>query len=155
VYDIQKLREGWKLSALTTQKRLEMMRRFSALGWIDRNPASAVKLPVVHQSPTLPFNAGEMERILWAAATIRTIQPQMPTGKERKVRTFILVMRHSEIRISDAVTLTPDRIKDGKIFLYQAKTIQPVWVPVPDEVVTSSRRSTTAARITSGPAPGR
>jgi site-specific recombinase XerD len=139
VDDIRKIRECWKLSALTAQKRLEMMRSFFRFcvdsGWIDRNPAAAVKLPVVHQSPTLPFNSSEMERILWAADTVREIHPEMPEGKERKVRAFILLMRYSGVRISDAVTLTPDRVKDGKIFLYQAKTKQPVWVPVPDEVV--------------------
>lgn len=140
VDDIRKLREGWKLAALTTQKRLEMMRSFFRFcvdsGWIDRNPAAAVKLPVVHQSPTLPFTPEEMERILWAADTVREIHPQMPAGKERRIRAFILVMRYSGIRISDAVNLKPERVKDGKIFLYQAKTKQPVWVPVPEEVVT-------------------
>jgi integrase/recombinase XerD len=139
VDDIRKIRELWKLSALTTQKRLEMMRSFFRFcvdsGWIDRNPAAAVKLPVVHQSPTLPFGAAEMERILWAADTIREIHPQMPKGKERRIRAFILVMRYSGVRISDAVTLTPERVKEGKLFLYQAKTKQPVWVPIPDEVV--------------------
>ena len=30
-----------------------------------------------------------------------------------------------------------DRIKNGKLFLYQAKTKQPVWIPVPKEITQS------------------
>jgi integrase len=105
-------------------------------GWIDKNPASAVKLPVVNFEATLPYTPEEMEKILWAADTLREIHPQMPAGKEKLMRAFILTMRYSGIRISDAVTLTRDKIKDNKVFLHkQTKTSHPVWVPVPKEVV--------------------
>jgi integrase/recombinase XerD len=136
--DIRKIREGWNLAPITTQKRLEVIRSFFRFcvdsGWIDRNPAKAVKLPVVHFEPTLPYTSEEMEKILWAADTIREIHPKMKPGIERKVRALILVMRYSGLRISDAVTMQPGRVKEGKIFLYQAKTKHPVWVPVPEEV---------------------
>ena len=46
VDDVRKIREGWKLAPITTQKRLEMLRsvfRFCVdSGWIDRNPAAAI-----------------------------------------------------------------------------------------------------------------
>jgi hypothetical protein len=33
------------------------------------------------------------------------------------------------------VILTEDRIREGKLFLYQAKTDEPVWVPLPEVAV--------------------
>jgi integrase len=132
VDDVRKIREGWDLAPITTQKRLEMLRsmfRFCVdSGWIDRNPAKGVRLPVVKHKPTLLFTDEDMEKILWAADIIREIHWQMKEGVEKKLRTLILLMRYSGLRISDAVTLTTDRTKNGKLFLYQAKTDEPVWV---------------------------
>lgn len=139
VDDVRKIREGWDLAPVTTQKRLEMLRgifRFCVdSSWIDRNPAKGVRLPIVKHKPTLPFTEEEMEKILWAADTIREIHPQMNKGIEKKMRALILLMRYSGLRISDAVTLTKDRIKNGNLFLYQAKTDEPVWVPLPEIVL--------------------
>jgi len=139
VDDMRKIREGWKLAPVTTQKRLQMLRgifRFCVdSGWIDRNPAKGVRLPIVKHKPTLPFTDEEMEKILWAADTIREIHPQMNKGVEKKMRALVLLMRYSGLRILDAVTLTQDRIKGGKLFLYQAKTDEPVWVPLPEIVI--------------------
>jgi integrase len=141
VDDVRKIREGWKLAPVTTQKRLEMLRgvfRFCVdSGWIDRNPAKGVRLPIVKHKPTLPFTEEQMEKILWAADTIREIHYQMNEGIEKKMRALILLMRYSGLRISDAVTLTRDRIREGKLFLYQAKTDEPVWVPLPKIVLTA------------------
>jgi len=141
VDDVRKIREGWNLAPITTQKRLEMLRgifRFCVdSGWIDRNPAKGVRLPIVKHKPTLPFTDEEMEKILWAADTIREIHPQMSKGIEKKMRALILLMRYSGLRISDAVTLTKNRITEDKLFLYQAKTDEPVWVPLPEIVLTA------------------
>ena len=40
-------------------------------------------------------------------------------------------MRYSGLRIQDAVTIGPERIIDGKIFLYTQKTGAPDWCPSP------------------------
>jgi integrase/recombinase XerD len=61
----------------------------------------------------------------------------MPLGIEKKLRALILLMRYSGLRITDAVTLRKDSITDGKLFLYQAKTKHPVWVPLPEIVLTA------------------
>ena len=88
VDDIRRLRERWKLAPVTTQKRLELVRSFFRFcvdsGWMDRNPATAIKLPVVHADPTLPFTDEEMEKILWAADSVREIHPQMKPGVAEK-----------------------------------------------------------------------
>jgi site-specific recombinase XerD len=139
VDDVRRVRESWKLAPVTTQKRLEMVRKFFRFcvdsGWMDKNPAKAIQTPVVEYDPTLPFNDEEMEKILWAADAIREAHPKMPTGIERKLTALILLMRYSGIRISDAVMFRRDRLKDGKLFLRQAKTKHSVWVPLPSNVI--------------------
>jgi len=41
----------------------------------------------------------------------------------------VLLLRHSGLRIGDAVTLERGRIADDKPFVYTAKTGAPVYVP--------------------------
>jgi integrase/recombinase XerD len=139
VEDLRKLRGKWELAPITKQKRLEMVRRFFGFcvdsGWIRGNPAKGVKSSVADYAPTMPYSKEEIERILWAADTVREIHPKMPAGIEKKLRALILLMLHSGVRISDAVLLHKDRIKNGKLFLRQAKTKHPVWVPLPKIVL--------------------
>src|ERR1700727_1087108 len=70
VDELRKIREDWKVAPINMQKRLEMLRSFFRFcvdsGWIDRNPAKVVRIPIVIQNPTLPFTELEMENILWA-----------------------------------------------------------------------------------------
>jgi integrase len=136
---LRRLRESWKLAPITTQKRLEMVRKFFTFcmdsDWIDKNPARGVEAPPVKYDPTLPFTDGEMEKILWAADSIREAHPMIPKGTEKKLKALILLMRYSGIRISDAVMFRREKLKDGKLFLKQEKTKHPVWVPLPKNVV--------------------
>ncbi len=54
-----------------------------------------------------------------------------------RLRALILLMRWSELAITDAVTLERERLsEDGNLFLYRAKTGVPVYVPLPPEVHT-------------------
>jgi len=139
VDDIRQLRESWKHTGMTTAKRLEMVRSFFsfclASGWCPGNPAKMVRAPQVVQVPTLPFSKAEFEKILWALEVYPEKHPQSPPDTQRKLRAMILLMRYSGIRISDAVALTADRIKGGRLFLYQAKTGVPVYIPLPKEVI--------------------
>jgi integrase len=85
--------------------------------------------------PTLPFTDQEMEKIIWAADSIREAHPKIPEETPKKLKALILLMRHSGIRISDAVMFRRDKLNDGKLFLRQEKTKHPVWVPLPKHVV--------------------
>jgi site-specific recombinase XerD len=71
VATLRTFRNGWAYSALSAVKRLEYLRSFlrSCLdsGWIEHNAAQVLKPPKVTQRPTLPFDEGEMKRILAAA----------------------------------------------------------------------------------------
>ena len=141
--DVGRLREKWQLAPLTTRKKLEWLRMFfkfcEARDWVRRNPARFVKSPLVKLKPTFPYSDEEMEKIMWAVDAFSEIHPKTPPETQRKLKALILVMRHSGIRISDAVTLKRDRIKGGKLFLYQAKTGTPVWIPVPKQVTDALR----------------
>jgi integrase/recombinase XerD len=53
----------------------------------------------------------------------------------RRMRALVLLLRWSGLRISDAVTLSVERVNAGRLFLYTAKTGTPVWVPLPPETV--------------------
>jgi integrase/recombinase XerD len=137
--DVRRLREAWQLAPVTMQKRLEMVRKFFTFcvdsDWIEKNPARSVEAPVVNYEPTLPFTDEEMEKILWAAESIREAHPRIPAGTEKKLMALILLMRYSGVRISDAVLFKRGSLKNGKLFLRQEKTKQPVWVPLPPDVV--------------------
>src|SRR2546422_11628872 len=52
-----------------------------------------------------------------------------------RLRALILLLLHSGLRISDAVTLHRDRISGDKVFLYTSKAAVPVYCPLPDFVV--------------------
>jgi integrase/recombinase XerD len=59
------------------------------------------------------------------------------TGQEnaRRLRALVLLLRYSGLRIGDAVSLPRDRIADGKLFLYTAKTGTLVSCPLHNDVI--------------------
>src|ERR1700719_1681776 len=77
------------------------------------------------QNPTLPFSKDEMDKILKAAKSDEA---------DHRVEAFILTMRHSGLRISDAAMLAVDSLKGNRLKLYQAKTCEPVSVLLPQNV---------------------
>jgi integrase len=137
--EIRDMRKKWKLAAITAQKRMEMVRKFFSFcvdaEWIEKSPARLVKMPPAKYDPTLPFTDQEMEKILWAAESIREAHPKIPPETPKKLKALILLMRYSGIRISDAVMFRRQSLKDNKLFLRQEKTKHPVWVPLPKHVV--------------------
>jgi integrase/recombinase XerD len=140
VDDVRQIKGKWKLAPITIQKRMDMVRKFFLFcvdsDWIDKSPARAIATPLVKHVPTLPYTDLEMEKILWAAESIREAHPKMPVGQEKKLKALIFLMRYSGLRISDTVMFNIRRsLKGNKVFLRQEKTNEPVWVPVPEFVV--------------------
>src|ERR1017187_3720917 len=136
VDDVRKLRESWKYSGSTVGKRLELVRAFFSFclqsEWLDKNPAKGVKPPAYAATPTLPYTVQEWERILFALEAYREIHPQSPPATSKRIKALVLLMRYSGLRISDAVSLRTDAIdSSGCLFLYQAKTGNPVKIPLP------------------------
>jgi integrase/recombinase XerD len=140
VDDVRGLRQSWTLSPTSTAKRLEFLRSFFRFcedsGWIEKNPAKAVKAPVIRRTPTLPFSEKELEKIAWAIDSIRDIHPQIPEKTERQLRALVSLMRYSGLRISDAVALTMNRLDaTGRLLVYTQKNGKPVYVKLPKPVI--------------------
>ncbi len=140
VDDVRKFREGWKLSPNSAWKRIEHLRGFFsfcvASGWIEKNPAKAIKPPKIERDPTLPFTDEEWKKILWALDAYGEIHPQSPSEIRKKLKALVLLMRFSGLRISDAVALQKNRIDDsGRLLIRQEKTRHPVMVPLPKNVL--------------------
>ncbi|HKW02308.1 MAG TPA: tyrosine-type recombinase/integrase [Vicinamibacterales bacterium] len=133
---LRTFRNSWPYSPLSAVKRLEYLRGFLRFclesGWIDSNPATALKAPKVTQRPTLPFEDADVERILTAADQISDWGTFGP-----KARAMVLLLRYSGLRMQDAACLERTRLKDGKLFLYTQKTGTPVNCPLPPVAVSA------------------
>jgi len=137
--DLRKLRESWEVQASSMRKRVEILRGFFAFcvssEWIAANPAKQLKPPVGGEKAKLPFSKTEVEKIMWALDTYSEIYPTTAPHTLLRLRAMVLLMRHSGLRISDVVSLRAEKISSGKVFLRQAKSEKPVWLPLPKNVV--------------------
>jgi len=127
---LRAFRASWPNQNLAALKKLECLRTFFRFahvsGWLSENPALKIKSPKVTNRPTLPFTREEAVNILAACEKY----PGRP-AHGRRLRALLLLLRHSGLRIRDAVTLSRDRITNGRLFLYTAKTGTPVYCPLP------------------------
>jgi site-specific recombinase XerD len=136
---LSRFRATWKDGPRTAAKKLERLRAFFRFAlerkWVEANPASLLKLPKVSIRPTMPLTDEEMVRILSACDAL-AIKAQ-PSAKMNALRlkTLILLMRYTGMRVSDAVTLTTDRLDGQRLFLYTQKTGVPVYTVLPDSVL--------------------
>jgi integrase len=140
---LRKFRATWPNQNLGALKKLEYLRAFFRFAhqsrWLEENPVSKLESPKVKQSPTMPFDSDQMVKILAACEKYGMKcrgGKYKPRENARRIRAFVLLLRHSGLRISDAVTLQRSRITGDKLFLYTAKTGTPVYVPLPDFVLT-------------------
>ena len=127
---VTQFRGSWKDAPLSASKKLERLRGILKFAvkrkWVKENAALDLDQPTLKQTPTLPFSEAEMKKILEAATDVR-------------VHAFIQVMRHSGLRISDTTVLAVSSLQDNKIRLYQAKTGEHVYVPIPHHVAVELR----------------
>jgi integrase/recombinase XerD len=127
--NVRAFRAGWPDHNLAAMKKLERLRAFFRFctdsNWIADNPAKKLKNPKITDSPTLPFSREQMTRILAAC------HDYPDRANAPRVLALILLLRYSGLRIRDAVTLARERVRDGKLFLYTAKTGTAVWCPLP------------------------
>jgi site-specific recombinase XerD len=122
----------------SARKRIEYVRTFFRFchesGWIDTNPALAVKSPLPDDADIETFEPDEIERMLLAADNFNT-RGKFGPGNRKRIRAIILLLRFSGIRISDAAVLARDRVQDDKLSLKTMKTGSIVWCPLPAHVV--------------------
>jgi integrase/recombinase XerD len=139
VATLTEFRLTWKLNPLSSGGKLERLRAFFNFclerEWVDQNFAHKLKNPKVSQRPTLPFEREEMLRIL--AALDPYIEQTAPRGRDnaRRLRSLVLVLRWTGLRIGDAVNLTAEKIDGNRLRLYTPKTGTQVCGMLPDFVV--------------------
>lgn len=142
---LSRFRSEWKDGPNAAGKKLERLRAFLGFcrdrKWIDENPAKKLKAPKFKQRPALPFTHTEVTSILAAVEKYGQRAAHNARLNAVRLRAMILLLRYSGMRLGDAVSLTPDRIKDNRLFLYTAKTGTPVNVLLP-EFVTATLNAT-------------
>ena len=136
---LRQFRAQWPNRNLGALKKLEYLRAFFRFAhdntWIPDNPARKVKSPKVDSRPTMPFTHEEVSRILAACEEYPDAFGRVGQQNVKRLRALVLLLRYSGLRIQDAVTLSRDRVVNGKLLLYTAKTGTPVYCPLPDCVV--------------------
>jgi integrase/recombinase XerD len=124
---VERFRNTWTWSALTTAKYIERLRRFWKFAmkqkWVSENPALDLEMPKILPRQVAPFEPDEVEKI------------EAEAKKNPRYYAMVLLLRHSGLRIADAVMLQRRRLKQGRLFLYTAKTGAPVWLPLPERVI--------------------
>lgn len=136
-------RNTWTLGLLASQKAQELVRSFFGFcirqGWLTVNPASQLSRIKVPRKVITYFTDDEFNKLSDAtyklAATLTTRRAVIAV----RLRTLILLMRWSGLRISDAVTLERSRLHGDNLLLNQTKTDTPVFVPLPPHVAQALR----------------
>jgi len=145
VEELTKFRATWKDGLRSGAKKLERVRavfRFAQeREWILQNPASKLKPPIGSSKPANkhPFSDEEVQRQFEACAKYRTrrwsnsFAEGEVTGDQ--IRTFMMLLMYTGLRISDAATFGPDKLQGNNAFLFMHKTDEPVFTWIPDELV--------------------
>ena len=130
---LRSFRVTWPNASLSASKKLGCLKSFFRFahesGWIDNNPTLNIKPPKVIERQVMPFTDDEVSRIVAAS----DLYPDRKNAI--RVRALVLLLRHSGLRIRDAVTLSRDRISADKLFLYTGKSGTPVRCPLPSSVL--------------------
>jgi site-specific recombinase XerD len=127
-----------KEGARARGKKLERLRQFFKFcvsrKWIEDNPTTGMKGPIVKQKQTPPFTPNEMTKIL-AEADKRIIEARTDArSNAARAKALILFLRFSGLRIGDAVGCQIEWVKDGRVRLITRKTDVHVDVELPPHV---------------------
>jgi integrase/recombinase XerD len=123
--ELRRYREGRNLGPRTASKELERLRAFFRFcvenGWLTSNPAKSIKAPQVKVNPRLPFSEKEIANILVRA-------------KDDRELAFILLLRHTGLRIGDASLLKVSQFDGERVHLYTTKAGVPVSLRLPPQL---------------------
>jgi integrase/recombinase XerD len=135
---LTKWRNTWSLGLLASQKTQERVRSFFGFcvlqGWLAQNPASLLTRIKVPRKQTEYFFDEEFQKLVDTTYTLTTRKRSCEIAKPVRLRTLLLLMRWSGLRISDAVTLERSRLQGNNLLLRQMKTGTSVFVPLPPGV---------------------
>lgn len=130
-----RLRGEWKDAPLSSAKKLERLRCFGRFmedhKYWPENLVKKLKAPKVKDPPTMPFTRDEVTALLDACSKFTDWRGATDRENAHRLRAFILFLRYSALRITDAASCPLDRLQGNKLFLYTQKTGVPVYVPLP------------------------
>ena len=134
--DLEAFRDTWEDGPLAKKKKQERLIGFFyyclRLGWIEANPAVSLGRIRADGPPTDYFPKPEFEQIVDATYVYQPKGWVECRNQATRLRILTLLMRWSGLAIRDAVTLERRRLSDkDELFLYRAKTGNPVYVPLP------------------------
>jgi len=138
---LSKFRSTWKVGPRTAGKKLERLRAFFRFAhdrqWVESNPAAKMKLPKATICPTMPLTSQQWLDLLTACDNFLAAAPVEGKLNAYRLKTLLILIRYTGMRVSDAVTLTTDRLDGKRLFLYTQKTGVPVYTVLPDSVLTA------------------
>jgi integrase/recombinase XerD len=137
--DLEAFRDTWEDGPLAKKKKQERLVGFFyyglRLGWIKSNPAVSLGRIRADGPPTDYFPKHEFNQIIDATYIYQPKGWVECRNQATRLRILILLMRWSGLAIRDAVTLERRRLNEkDELFLYRAKTGNPVYVPLPSEL---------------------
>jgi site-specific recombinase XerD len=139
-------KSSWKMMPATAAKRLELLKQFmgfcAAAEWIPKNPVGDLKPPEIDEPPTLPYTEEEMQNILTACEKY-SFHGDHGKNRPARIKTFVLLLRYSGLRIQDATCLEVERLQGDDLMLRTGKTGQGVFVPLPPDVADALRYQAT------------
>ena len=149
---VREFRATWKDAPLARSKKQDRVIGFFYFchrsGWLQLNPITNRSLGKikVEEKPTDYFTPQEFNVIVEACSRYRGDRWEQDTTAGTRLRALTLLMRWTGLRIRDAVTLERARLaktdRGGDcIFLYQAKTLEPVYCPIPSYVADELRNA--------------
>ena len=123
--ELMDFRDSWPTGPRATINNINRLRKFYQFclrfKWVEDNLARKLDYPAVEEVQAQPWEPNEFDLIAETAQRLTLDRQQAATNEELVV--FILVMRHTGLRISDTCLLTADRVlPDGVIRLRMEKT---------------------------------
>jgi len=135
VEHLDAFRAGRGLGPLSGLKELERLRYFfrfcMARKWTEENPAKKIRTPKnIRPAEVVPYEPNEVVKMLAACDAIGK-----GSYERQRARALILLLRHTALRITDAMTLPREALREDQIRVRTQKTGDPVFVWVPSELV--------------------
>jgi integrase/recombinase XerD len=103
--------------------------------WVEENPAENLESPRVPVSQTKPYEQAEWMRILTAVHQSPGARGRSGQNNARRLRSFVLFLRYTAMRIGDAVSCRRNQLVGDRLFIYTQKTGVPVRTVLPPWVL--------------------
>jgi integrase len=134
IESLTQFRASWKMGPRASGKKLEQLRRFCRFAvdrkWMEENPAAKIKMPTVKPTQKQPYTPEELKNIYAACLRYPGRAAEAP-----RVYAFVLLLRYTGLRISDAATFSTDKLDGNRALLHMKKTGEPVYTWLPDILI--------------------